>query len=157
MKRRSFLTVAVGGIAGLAGLALAIPGVGFFIGPFLKKRHQDWKPVGKVDDFKIGSTTEVSFEDPSPLPWAGVVAKTGAWLRRNPDGTFTAFSVNCTHLGCPVSWEQSAELFMCPCHGGVYTKNGSVAGGPPPRPLTQYQVRKNGDAVEILTAELPLG
>jgi menaquinol-cytochrome c reductase iron-sulfur subunit len=150
------LTVVVSGMAGLAGLAVAIPGVGFFISPFFKKKKQEWAAVGKADTFKVGTTTEVVFEDPSPLPWAGVVAKTGAWLRRNPDESFTAFSVNCTHLGCPVNWEQDAEIFLCPCHGGVYTKDGDVAGGPPPRALTRYQVRRNGDDVEIRTEELPL-
>jgi menaquinol-cytochrome c reductase iron-sulfur subunit len=156
MKRRSFLCKGVGGLAGLAGLAALIPGLGFFFAPFAQKKEEKWEPVGKVDDFKTGTTTEVSFEDPSPLPWAGVVAKSAAWLRRDPDGNFVAFSVNCTHLGCPVDWEADAELFMCPCHGGVYTKDGEVAGGPPPRALTRYQVRTAGENVEIRTAELPL-
>lgn len=132
MKRRSFLEMTVGGVAALAGLAVAVPGLGFFIGPFVKKTRQKWESVGKISDFKIGSTTEVSLSDPSSLPWAGVVAKTGAWLRRNPDDTFTAFALNCTHLGCPVNWEEDAKLFLCPCHGGVYTEDGDVAGGPPP-------------------------
>lgn len=156
MMRRSFLYKVVGGLAGLAGLAVLIPGLGFFLAPFVKKSRERWQPVGKVGDFKVGSTTQVSFVDSSPLPWAGVIAKTAAWLRSNPDGSFTAFSVNCTHLGCPVRWESGAELFMCPCHGGVYTKDGEVAGGPPPRPLTRYQVRVNGENIEIFTAELPL-
>jgi menaquinol-cytochrome c reductase iron-sulfur subunit len=157
MKRRSFVFTVVGGIAALAGLAVSIPAIGFFFAPFAKKKEEKWESLGKADSFKIGTTTAVSFEDSSPLPWAGVLAKSAAWLRRNPDGTFTAFSVNCTHLGCPVNWEADAELFLCPCHGGVYTKDGDVAGGPPPRALTQYKVRTQGDYVEILTAELPLG
>ena len=80
-------------------------------------------------------TVKVDFPDSSPLPWAGVVARTAAWLRREPDGTFVAFTVNCTHLGCPVRWLPDAGLFMCPCHGGVYYANGDRASGPPPRGL----------------------
>ena len=34
-----------------------------------------------------------------------------------------------------------AELFLCPCHGGVYYADGTVAGGPPPQPLFRYGVR----------------
>jgi len=67
-----------------------------------------------------------------------------------------AFAVNCTHLGCPVRWKEEASLFMCPCHGGVYYKDGTVAAGPPPKALTQYQVRVNGGAVEIKTSPVPL-
>ena len=90
--------------------------------------------VGAVEKFNVGETVEVKFADASPLPWAGVTAQTAAWLRRQDANNFIAYSVNCTHLGCPVSWLQSADLFMCPCHGGVYYKDGSVAAGPPPHP-----------------------
>ena len=45
---------------------------------------------------------------------------------------------------------------MCPCHGGVYYKDGTVAAGPPPRPLTKYPVRVNGGRVEILTTPTPI-
>jgi nitrite reductase/ring-hydroxylating ferredoxin subunit len=86
--------------------------------------------VGKVDSFKIGETTAVQYEDASPLPWAGVTARSAAWLRRVNADTFIAFSINCTHLGCPVRWLAEANLFMCPCHGGVYYK---MAPSPPGR------------------------
>jgi menaquinol-cytochrome c reductase iron-sulfur subunit len=156
MNRRTFGQKAIWALAGLAGLAVLVPGVGFFFGPFIKRKLEKWEVIGKVTDFKPGTTTEVTFEDPSPLPWAGVIGKTAAWLQRGSDGEFIAYSVNCTHLGCPVRWIADAELFMCPCHGGVYSKNGDVTGGPPPRPLTRYKIRVNGENVEIFTAELPL-
>ena len=44
-------------------------------------------------------------------------------------------------MGCPVRWLQDAELFMCPCHGGVYYEDGTVAAGPPPKPLVRLRVR----------------
>jgi len=78
-----------------------------------------WRKVGKVDDFQVGTTTEVRFEDPSPLPWAGMVGMTAAWLQKRSETEFVAFSVNCQHLGCPVRWEAGARLFMCPCHGKI--------------------------------------
>jgi menaquinol-cytochrome c reductase iron-sulfur subunit len=45
---------------------------------------------------------------------------------------------------------------MCPCHGGVYYKDGAVAAGPPPHALFQYQVRIRNGKVEILTSALPI-
>jgi Rieske Fe-S protein len=30
---------------------------------------------------------------------------------------------------------------MCPCHGGVYYEDGSVASGPPPRGLYEYEYK----------------
>jgi Rieske Fe-S protein len=42
------------------------------------------------------------------------------------------------HLGCPVRYVQASEKFICPCHGGVYGKDGGVDGGPPVRPLDRF-------------------
>jgi menaquinol-cytochrome c reductase iron-sulfur subunit len=69
--------------------------------------------------------------------------------------TFQAFAVDCTHLGCPVRWEASAELFMCPCHGGVYYKDGEVAAGPPPHALEQFPVRILNNTVQVEWRKLP--
>lgn len=130
--------------------------VGFVFSPLLEKIAAKWIPAGKLDEFEIGKTVRVPFVDPSPLPWAGITAKSAAWLRRNSAQEFIAFSVNCTHLGCPVRWLPDAELFMCPCHGGVYYKDGSVAAGPPPKPLVRYEVRVVNGQVEIKSAPIPI-
>jgi nitrate reductase gamma subunit len=152
--RRRFLSQ-VSVLAGsAAGLIVGLPAVAFLLG--LRRSPQVWTPVGDVDAFAIGTTTQVVFADPSPLPWAGVTAQTAAWLRRDEADAFTAFSINCTHLGCPVRWLPAAELFMCPCHGGVFYKDGRVASGPPPAPLATYPVRIHDGRVEILTSPLPI-
>ncbi|HEV2386249.1 MAG TPA: Rieske 2Fe-2S domain-containing protein [Candidatus Acidoferrales bacterium] len=145
----------LGAICGsIVGFIVAIPSIVFLLG--LRKASQEWRSLGSADLFRVGETKLVSFLDPSPLPWAGVTARTAAWLRREDDGTFIAFSVNCTHLGCPVRWLPGAKLFMCPCHGGVYFGNGAVASGPPPAPLPTYPVRLRDGNVEILTTPLPI-
>ena len=64
--------------------------------------------------------------------------------------------LHCAHLGCPVRWVASADLFMCPCHGGVFYKDGRVASGPPPRTLATYPVRVRDGTVEILASPLPI-
>ena len=152
--RRRFLnrlTVALGSI----GAALvSVPTIGFLLG--LRKTPQVWRTVGKLDNFKIGSTVNVAFQDSSPLPWAGITAQTAAWLRRTGEQQFVAFSMNCTHLGCPVRWLEEANLFMCPCHGGVFYADGQVASGPPPKPLSQYPVRVQDGEVQILTSPVPI-
>jgi menaquinol-cytochrome c reductase iron-sulfur subunit len=156
IPRRVFLEricFAVGaGISALIGL----PVVGYLLAPFFEKVTQVWRDVGAVAQFQPGQTVKVSYVDPSPLPWAGVTANTAAWLRCEPGEKFTAFSINCTHLGCPIRWEQKSELFLCPCHGGVYYKDGTVAAGPPPQPLTQYPVRVQNGRVQIKTQPLPI-
>jgi len=144
------------GLGGLAAALASVPVLSALLAPLLEKEPYSWRRVGPVDDFAIGATRLVRFENTAPRSWAGINAHTAAWLRRDAANRFTAFSANCTHLGCPVRWEDKASLFMCPCHGGVYYKDGSVAAGPPPKPLTRYQVRVKGQHVEIKTAPLPI-
>jgi menaquinol-cytochrome c reductase iron-sulfur subunit len=156
LSRRKFLARLSFTFGGIGALILAVPTVGFILAPLFKRRQEVWRSVGKIDSFKIGETTAVQYEDASPLPWAGVTARSAAWLRRVNADSFIAFSINCTHLGCPVRWLADANLFMCPCHGGVYYEDGTVAAGPPPLPLARYPVRvKDGD-VQIQTAPIPI-
>ncbi len=154
-RRRFFerLSILLGG--GLVA-GLAVPLVGFVVGPLFQRNPRLWRSVGKIDSFKIGQTVAVRFEDASPMSWAGVTARTAAWLRREGPDQFTAFSINCSHLGCPVRWLAEAELFMCPCHGGVYYRDGTVAAGPPPQPLTRFPVRLHEGEVQILTGPIPI-
>ena len=156
LSRRKFLSRLSLVAGGIGALIVTLPVVGFLLAPFFKRRQEVWRSVGKVESFKIGETSAVQYEDASPLPWAGVTARSAAWLRRVNADTFIAFSINCTHLGCPVRWLAEANLFMCPCHGGVYYQDGTVAAGPPPLPLPRYPVRVKNGAVEIQTAPIPI-
>jgi menaquinol-cytochrome c reductase iron-sulfur subunit len=110
-----------------------------------------------AETLAVGDTVPVKFEDASVLAWAGVTGLTAAWLRRVSQTEYIAYSVNCAHLGCPVQWRPQAQLFLCPCHGGVYYADGTVAAGPPPHPLTRYPVRVRDGRVEIAAQPLPIG
>lgn len=154
--RRKLLSRLCVGLGVVGAALIGVPVAVFLLGPLFASVTRRWRAVGAAESFQKGETVEVKFEDASPVVWAGVTGETGAWLRHEPNGNFVAFSLNCTHLGCPVHWISSAELFMCPCHGGVYYKDGTVAAGPPPHPLTQYPVRVRDGQVEILTSPTPI-
>jgi menaquinol-cytochrome c reductase iron-sulfur subunit len=140
-----------------AGTVVGGPILAYLLSPLLNPAPEVWRTVGRLDQFPIGGTVQVEFAEPSPLPWSGQTAMAAAWLRRTGETAFTAFAVNCAHLGCPVSWLADASLFLCPCHGGVYYGDGTVAAGPPPGPLFQYQVRVLGQDVQLLTAPFRTG
>ena len=156
LSRRKFLTELSIVLGGVGAAILALPMVGFILAPLFRKTPEVWRNVGKADSFTVGETVSVTFLDAATLPWAGVTAKTAAWLRRETPEKFIAFSVNCAHLGCPVRWLGDANLFMCPCHGGVYYKDGKVAAGPPPHGLSQYPVRVRDGKVEIMASPIPI-
>jgi menaquinol-cytochrome c reductase iron-sulfur subunit len=155
MDRRRFLsrvTLALSGaMAGLVG----VPIVGYLLAPLFEREQDTYVPVGDVSRFGAGTTTLVQFDDPSPLAWAGQTAKTALWVRSVSAESFQVFNVNCTHLGCPVDWRTEAKLFLCPCHGGVYYEDGTVAGGPPPRPLFEREWRVSGGKLTVKTQRLP--
>jgi menaquinol-cytochrome c reductase iron-sulfur subunit len=156
ISRRRLFTRLSFACAGAIGALVGLPVIGFLVAPILRPARAQWRGVGKVASFGVGQTVKVEFTDPSPLPWSGITAKTAAWLRRVGDEEFIAFSINCRHLGCPVRWVEGAKLFMCPCHGGAYYEDGSVAAGPPPEPLARYPVRVKDGQVEIQTSPIPL-
>ena len=158
MDRRTFLgrvtLAASGAIAALVG----VPIIGYLLAPLFASEPVDYVSVGKLADFKLGETVLVRFKDPSPLPWAGQTAETALWVRQRSaagPGMFQVFNINCTHLGCPVDWHAAAKIFLCPCHGGVYYADGTVAGGPPPRPLFEREWRVSNGELLVRTQKLP--
>lgn len=158
MDRRKFLHRIVVASSALMVGVVGLPIVGYLVAPLLQRRPFDFVQVGPVDRFTLGTTSLVSFRDSSSLAWAGQTALTALWVRRRaPDGPemFQVFEVNCTHLGCPVNWQQDASLFLCPCHGGVFYADGTVAGGPPARRLFEREWRVDRGQLFIREARLP--
>ena len=156
INRRKFLIRVSMGFTGIAAAITVVPVVSAFLAPLLNNQEEKWRDVGALGDFEIGRTMLVRFEDADPQSWNGADARTAAWVRRDTENRFTAFSANCTHMGCPIRWEADAELFMCPCHGGVFYRDGTVASGPPPKRLVQYPIRVTGNQVQIKTSPLPI-
>ncbi len=156
MARRSFLNKLIGGIVAAIGVFLTLPLINNLVEPLVGKAEKKWRKVGQLDDFEIGTTKKVEFRNASRYDWSTKISKSAAYLRRNEDDEFIAFSVNCSHLGCPVRWEQRPEMFFCPCHGGAFYKDGSRAAGPPNRGLYSYPVRVRKGRVELETGAVPV-
>ena len=69
------------------------------------------------------------------------------YVYRATDGSYTAVSTRCMHLGCQV--EPVAGHLVCPCHGSEYTNDGQILKGPTPLPLQRFPARLVGDRVII--------
>jgi Rieske Fe-S protein len=64
-------------------------------------------------------------------------------------GTFRAFSTVCTHQGCDVTSVEGGTI-NCACHGSKFAiADGSVAGGPAPKPLAPRNIRVDGDSIVL--------
>jgi Rieske Fe-S protein len=143
---------------GLVATALAVPIVRFLLSSVTSGRanaYLSWVSLGSVSDFPEGETRLATFRNPYVTPTDGKTVDTACWVRRIEGDQFQVFAVNCAHLGCPVRWFQQSGLFMCPCHGGAYYRDGSRASGPPERGLFEYPNKVQDGLVTIQAGELP--
>jgi menaquinol-cytochrome c reductase iron-sulfur subunit len=150
VTRRRFMNVAAQGSGIVAVAAIALPALGFAIGPVFSRLPWSWQPIGPPGDFTDNNyATKVI----NIVQDVGEAGNSIAYVRtRNPQidtepqtkwNHWVALSSRCMHLGCPVRYVSAAQRFLCPCHGGVYDFRGQVAGGPPVRPLDRFYTRYN--------------
>ncbi|NJM65444.1 MAG: Rieske (2Fe-2S) protein [Acaryochloris sp. RU_4_1] len=67
----------------------------------------------------------------------------------NQSETLYALNPTCTHQGCPVDLGEDSKDIFCPCHGSTYKADGTVIKGPASRPLENYQVKVEGNAIWV--------
>ena len=156
-SRRSFLFKIAVALNAVVGAVLAVPVVGYLLGPAMKKSSEvgDWVTLGPLDNFPVGETRLADFVSPMAHIGDGQTAKTACWVRRVADQQFQVFAINCAHLNCPVRWFAQAKLFMCPCHGGAYYEDGARASGPPERGLFEYRYKVDGNSLAIHAGDMP--
>ena len=157
---------------GFAAIVLALPVARFLFSSITRGRgsgYLSWVSLGDASNFPEGETRMTTFRNPLVMPTDGKTVDTACWVRRVASDKFQVFAINCAHLGCPVRWFPQSGLFMCPCHGGAYYRDGSRASGPPERGLFEYpykieeglltidagQLPTPGDPVARLTSEKP--
>ncbi len=156
-SRRVFLFKLSLLLNGAVGAILAVPILGYLLGPALKKGAGDdsWINLGPLSGFPEGETRLVNFRNPVTTPWDGQTGDIPCWVRRISGDSFQVFAINCAHLGCPVRWFAQSRLFLCPCHGGAYYEDGSRASGPPERGLFEYAHKIVSGSLMIFAGKMP--
>jgi Rieske Fe-S protein len=156
-SRRAFLFKLSLLVNGAVGAVLAVPVIGYLLGPAIKKGEGDnsWIALGPLGDFPEGETRLVNYRNPVTTSWDGQTGDVPCWVRRVSGTTFQVFAINCAHLGCPVRWFAQSKLFLCPCHGGAYYADGSRASGPPERGLFEYDHKVVEGSLMISAGRMP--
>jgi menaquinol-cytochrome c reductase iron-sulfur subunit len=143
---------------GLAAMVVAVPIVRFLLSSVARGQENgylSWVSLGDVTNFPEGETRMTTFRNPFVMPTDGKTVNTACWVRRISGNQFQVFAINCAHLGCPVHWFPQSGLFMCPCHGGAYYRDGARASGPPERGLFEYPYKIENGVLTINAGQLP--
>jgi menaquinol-cytochrome c reductase iron-sulfur subunit len=156
-SRRAFLFKLSLLLNGAVGTVLAVPILGYILGPAFRKSssYNSWVSLGHVSDFPEGETRLADYLNPVTTVSDGMTDKVACWVRHIAGKRFQVFAINCAHLGCPVRWFAQSQLFLCPCHGGAYYADGARASGPPERGLFQYEYTIAGDTLMIRAGVMP--
>lgn len=151
VDRRQFLSTLTWAIGALLGAGLGIPAVAYIIGPALQREDtQEWVPLGPTAKVELGTPTLFRTDIERRAGWITNVDELSVYLLTEDGRDFVAMSNVCTHLGCRVRWIADQSQFFCPCHNGVFAKDGSVVSGPPPRPLDRFETKVEEGQVFIL-------
>ena len=143
VSRRQFLNYTLTGVGGFMAAGILSPMVRFALDPILKEEAgQDMVAVAQVKDI----TTEpqrFDFKVKVKDAWYESEEPRSAWVFKDENGDIVALSPICKHLGCTVNWngeKSNPNRFFCPCHYGLYEKDGTnVPNTPPPAPLDHYE------------------
>jgi menaquinol-cytochrome c reductase iron-sulfur subunit len=153
INRRGFLSFAIASIGGLISMAMGFPAIAYILGPAIaKKESQAWVRLGSINKVELDTPTFFKVNVKRQTGWLVEEEKIGVFVFTKNGRDFIAMSNICTHLGCRVRWIADQEVFLSPCHNGVFDKEGNVVSGPPPRSLDRYDVKiENG---QILIGQL---
>ncbi|CCV05619.1 putative oxidoreductase [Mesorhizobium metallidurans STM 2683] len=117
---------------------------GMLICDLIVERRSRWKALydparpAPEDFHRDGDSQSIvaSVEEIAP-GHGGVIEKDGEKIAvyRGVQGGLHVLSAKCTHKGCTVTWNNADRTWDCPCHGSIFSADGSVIHGPAKNPL----------------------
>lgn len=132
ISRRSFLKMG-GGVA--AGVAISAPKASqAAAAPAATEGRVSlpYKPKTITQARKLQVNTPLAFTYPDASSPCAVIKMGAAVLGGvGPEHDIVAFSMLCTHMGCPVGYDSAARAFKCPCHFSIFDpeKSGQMISG----------------------------
>lgn len=120
---------------------LGAPAAPYLLSPPKGQSRTPWINAGSLNEFAPGSPQTVAFRFNRAGGWRTGGEEASAWVVNQGAGRIAAFSPACTHLGCLYRWQETANQFLCPCHGSRFAIDGELLAGPAQRPLDRYEVR----------------
>jgi menaquinol-cytochrome c reductase iron-sulfur subunit len=134
-KRRSFLGALVTLGSAFVGALLSVPLIRFAIFPLIRLTT-DLKssPVGSLSEFtSITEPAMRTIQIEQIDGWRKTVSEKIVYISKDQRDQLCVLTSICPHLGCTVPWSKEKKQFICPCHGGTFSADGSRVSGPSQR------------------------
>jgi len=129
-------------LAGAATLGVGLPLLAACGGGGADSGSADGSSAAAPPTGPLGATSDV------PVGGGTVFADQKVVVTQPTAGDFKGFSATCTHQGCLVA--NVSGTINCPCHGSMFSiEDGSVQGGPAPRPLPQVALTVKGGQISV--------
>jgi len=149
--RRKFLTGIIGIVAGAVGLLVGLPAISYLLSPGLQKQAEgEWLALGPLAELTPGKPRGFPYARRVKDGWTETSQSGVAYAVTHDGSSVKVFSNICTHLQCRFTWKDDRNVFFCPCHDGVFSVDGEVISGPPPRPLDQFETKVENGQISIL-------
>jgi Rieske Fe-S protein len=149
VSRRRFLSYLSGLLTGLIAVALGLPLVRFYVGNAFQQRAARWLKLGPRAEVPIGRPTLFRLSYVEQEGWRDTTRREEVYAVTEDGRNYLVLSNICTHLGCPVRWDDRVRAYLCPCHGGMFAADGRVLKGPPPRPLLRLPHKFEGGVLYV--------
>lgn len=145
-NRRSFLgaLLAVGSLS--VGALLSVPLLRFALFPLIRRTTElKSSPVGEMSEFSsltepVLRTIQIEQVD----GWRKAISEKAVYITKDGQGQLRVLTSVCPHLGCTVPWNKEKRQFVCPCHGGTFTMDGTRVSGPSLRGMDALQTSVEG-------------
>lgn len=144
MHRRSAIGIIIGGAGALAVGTIGLV-AGFLSNAIGQTIARPWIRIGLAEDLDAGTFQRHLLRVDHNHAWIHKRKSLVVYIKDLYPKDPVVLLSKCSHLGCSVKWDAEGKKFRCPCHGGVYDEHGNVESGPPPQPLTQLEVKIEGD------------
>ena len=77
---------------GVIGVGLAVPLIGYVVGPALKRRESTWNEIGPIDNLRSGEPEELRIRQYGQDGWRTASMKKVVWAIKQPTGPIVVFS-----------------------------------------------------------------
>ncbi|MCS7261638.1 MAG: Rieske 2Fe-2S domain-containing protein [Anaerolineae bacterium] len=140
--RREFVAGVAGVLGALIAILVGLPIIGYLIAPALRTGSTaGWISLVPLSALRPGVPTPCSFSRLKQTGWRRMQVIRTAYAILEDSGDVVVLADLCTHLSCRVHWLPERNVFVCPCHDGIFDRQGNVLSGPPPRPLERFETK----------------